>query len=58
MAKNQNTFAKRAREMDKKRKADEKRANRRKKKERAGDPQPPAPLETDEPTDEANAQSL
>ncbi len=37
MAKNQNTFAKRKREMDKKLKAEEKRARRKKRKEAGAD---------------------
>ena len=38
MARDQNTYAKRWREMDKKRKAEEKRARRQKKKELANQP--------------------
>ncbi len=38
MAKDQNTFAKRQREMEKKRKAEAKRQRRREKKEQAGEP--------------------
>jgi len=38
MAKDQNTFAKRRREMEKKRKAEAKRERRRKKKEQVDDP--------------------
>ncbi len=52
MAKNQHTFAKRQREMEKKRKADEKRARRMQKKEdpEAGttdDTTPDAPVDPD-----------
>ncbi len=54
IAKNQNTFAKRAREMNKKRKADEKQANRRKRKEQAGEQPRPAiePTEDEPPENE------
>lgn len=43
MAKNQNTFEKRRREMDKKYKAAEKRRRRREKKERGDEPDEPSP---------------
>ncbi|HYW80976.1 MAG TPA: hypothetical protein VE890_15455 [Thermoguttaceae bacterium] len=41
MAKDQNTFLKRQREMEKKRKADDKRARRQKKKDEANNPSEP-----------------
>ena len=42
MAKDQNTFAKRLREMNKKRKAEDKRERRRKRKEQASEPVDPS----------------
>ena len=48
MAKNQNTFEKRRREVEKKRKAADKIERRRRKKERVDEPAPDEPLVEDE----------
>jgi hypothetical protein len=49
IAKNQNTFAKRLREMEKKRKADQKRVDRRKRKDQPAEPVVQDPLPEDAP---------